>query len=123
MDVGLGDALRVDLSLAGTTWTQTVTDEKTGNAVVYGINLKGQFQDWASWAIAPTGGGAVPPEGMIFTYSEPTFTDNVSSCQMSQRGPNGYCSAPVLAPDGLHCCYSQIIPRTKNVAATTPNLP
>jgi hypothetical protein len=123
MDVGVGDALRMDMNLAGTTWTQTITDDKTGKSVDYGIDLKGQFQDWATWAIELKGGGAVPPEDVIFTDSVLTFADKVSSCQMSQRGPNDYYSAPVLAPDGLHCCYSKIILRTRNVAATSPNEP
>src|SRR6185437_548303 len=45
MSVAVGDTLDLDFSLAGTIWTQTVTDAQTGQSVSYSIDMMNQAQN------------------------------------------------------------------------------
>ena len=118
MNVADGDALDIDMALTGTTWKQTIMDEATGKPVDFSIDLKGQSQDWATWAIElPVGGGNVAPsEGVVFKNNVLTFAKKASTCQPDQRGPNDTFTAPRASTDGLSCCISQIVLRAKGVA-------
>jgi hypothetical protein len=121
MNVQPGEMLDIDMALNGTSWKQTITDEQSTTSVDFSIDLKGQAQDWATFAIElPSGGGnVVPPEDVVFTNTVLTFASPATTCQPSQRGPNDYFSAPQASADGLRCCIAKITLRAKGVAATT----
>jgi hypothetical protein len=114
MDTEVGDLLQIDMSVKGTSWTQTITDLRTMKTVDFTIDLEGQLQNWATWAVeVPSGESIKPVEDTEFTQNVLTFTSPVASCQPSQAGDADYYSAPVLSPDGLHCCFDEIILRAK----------
>jgi len=54
MKVAIGDVLDIDMSLSGTVWKQTVTDENNGMSVSFDWDLLGQDQDWALFMIEDT---------------------------------------------------------------------
>jgi len=106
----VGDLLDMDMSLKGSQWVQTVTNQRTGKSVEFAIDLKGQVQNWATWAVeVPSGETISPVEDTVFTRSVLTFSKPVTSCQPSQAGSKDKFSAPVLSQDGLHCCYDEIV--------------
>lgn len=120
MNVAVTDALDIDMVLSGTSWKQVVTDEQTSKSVDFTIDLKGQSQDWATFAIEiPQGSAVMPAEDIVFTDNVLTFASPAASCQPDQRGPNDYFSAPQASADGLHCCIEKITLRARGVAATT----
>ena len=47
----LGDLLEMDISVEGTKWTQTIVNARTMESVDFTIDLKGQVQNWATWAV------------------------------------------------------------------------
>jgi len=108
----VADELFIDMSVKGTVWTQTITDNHTMKSVDLTTDLKGQVQNWATWAIeVPTGETIKPVDDVVFTGSVLTFSTPVTSCQPSQAGTVDYFSAPVLSTDGLHCCFDKVILR------------
>jgi hypothetical protein len=112
MPTEVGDLLEIDMSVKGTAWTQTITDLKSMKTVDLTIDLKGQVQNWATWAVeVPSGESIKPTEDVEFTDNVLTFEKPVTSCQPSQAGEADYFSAPVLSSDGLHCCYDKIVLR------------
>jgi hypothetical protein len=120
MSVQPAELLDIDMSLGGTSWKQTITDEQTSMAVDFSIDLKGQAQDWATFAIEiPQGESTLPPEDVIFTDTVLTFGSPATTCQPNQRGPNDYFSAPQASADGLRCCIAKITLRANGVPATT----
>jgi hypothetical protein len=117
MDTAIGDLLQIDMSVKGTAWTQTIFDVQTMKKVDYTIDLKGQEQNWATWAIeVPRGESIVPADEQVFTDNVLTFASPVTTCQPSQRGPMDYFSTPILSTDKLNCCYDKIILRAKGTA-------
>ncbi len=120
MNVNVGDALNIDMVLNGTSWKQIVTDVQSSKTVDFSIDLKGQSQNWATWAIEiPVGETVLPAEDVVYTQSVLTFASPVTSCQPSQHGPTDYFAAPELSTDGLHCCYPKVVLRARGVPATT----
>ena len=112
MDTQVGDPLFIDMSLKDSKWTQTIVNMRTMKAVDLTSDLKGQVQNWATWAVeVPSGESIKPVEDTIFTQNVLSFTNPVTTCQPNQAGGSDYYSAPVLSPDGLHCCYDKIILR------------
>jgi hypothetical protein len=108
----VGDSLQIDMSVKGTAWTQAILDLTTMKSVDFTIDLKGQEQNWATWAIeVPAGETIMFTDQVVYTDSVLTFKSPVTSCQPSQRGPSDSFTAPVLSPDGLNCCYDKIILR------------
>lgn len=108
----VGDVLDVEISLKDGKWTQTIVNTATMKTVDFTIDLKGQLQNWATWAVeVPDGESIVPAADTIFTQSVLTFSAPVKTCQPSQAGAQDSFSAPVLSTDGLHCCYDKIILR------------
>jgi hypothetical protein len=107
----LGDQLVIEFSVQGTDWKQTVFNPRTMETVDLTIDLKGQVQNWATWAVEQPGGSVEPSDDTIYTQSVLTFSKPVKTCQPNQAGDQDYFSAPVLSPDGLHCCYEEIILR------------
>jgi hypothetical protein len=106
----VGELLQIDMSVKGTAWTQTILDLSTMKSVDFTIDLKGQEQNWATWAIeVPAGETIMYTDEVVYTDSVLTFKSPVTSCQPSQRGPSDTFTAPVLSKDGLNCCYDKIV--------------
>lgn len=103
-----GERLDVDFNLSGTAWTQTITNRTTMKKVDFTIDLKGQDQNWAIWDIE-TPAASRPAEDTIFEKSVVTMAQPVTSCQPTIAAKVDYFSAPVLSPDGLHCCFDTVI--------------
>jgi hypothetical protein len=103
-----GERLLTELSLHGTAWTQTITNLGNLKKVDFTFDLKGQDQNMAIWDIE-TPASSRPAEDTIFEKSVVTMAEPVTSCQPSIGAKVDYFSAPVLSPDGLHCCFDQII--------------
>mgnify|MGYP003444700355 FL=1 len=117
MDTQVGDQLFIDMSLKADKWTQTITNMRTMKAVDLTSDLKGQVQNWATWAVeVPSGESIKPVEDTLFTQNVLTFSAPVTTCQPSQAGGSDYWSAPILSPDGLHCCFEKIILRADRSA-------
>ena len=103
-----GERLDIDFNLNGTSWTQTVVNLTNMKKIDFTIDLKGQDQNWAIWDIeTPT--SSRPAEDTIFEKSVVTMAMPVTSCQPSIGAKVDYFSAPVLSPDGLHCCFDQVV--------------
>jgi hypothetical protein len=112
MTTEVGDLLEIEIFGKGNDWTQSVLDLRTMQKVDFTIDLKGQVQNWATWAVeVPSGETIKPADDTVFTQNVLTFQMPVTSCQPSQAGSADYFSAPVLSSDGLHCCYDKIILR------------
>ncbi len=123
IDVAVGDALDIAMTLSGTVWTQVVTDRVTGKSVQFPMDLKGQGQNWATLAIEEPSNLA-PASDVVFTGTRLQFaSSSPSSCQPSQHGPTDYFATPYVSPDGKSCCVSRVILREKGVAATAMNGP
>jgi hypothetical protein len=108
MDVAVGDRLYIDFTSKGNDWTQTVVNLNNMKKVDFTIDLKGQDQNWAIWDIE-TPGSSRPAEDTYFEKSVLTFTSPVTSCQPTSAPEVDYFSAPILSPDGLHCCFEKMI--------------
>jgi hypothetical protein len=78
------------------------------------FDLKGQDQNLAIWDIE-TPASSRPAEDTYFEKSVLTFTSPVTSCQPSSAAEVDYFSAPILSPDGLHCCFEKIILKAQRI--------
>jgi hypothetical protein len=103
-----GERLDLGFTLNGTAWTQTITNLTSMKKVDFTFDLKGQDQNMAIWDIE-TPASSRPAEDTIFEKSVVTMAEPVTSCQPSIAAKVDYFSAPVLSPDGLHCCFEQVI--------------
>jgi hypothetical protein len=103
-----GERLLTEFSLKGTAWTQTITNLGNMKKVDFTFDLKGQDQNMAIWDIE-TPASSRPAEDTVFEKSVVTMAEPVTSCQPSIAAKVDYFSAPVLSPDGLHCCFEQVI--------------
>jgi hypothetical protein len=119
MNVAIGDKLLIDMSLNGTIWKQTVTDQANGTKVDFDEDLKGQPQRWALFEIEmPT--STKPAADVVFTDTLIVLEKpEPEACQPTARGSNDYYSAPVSSKDGLRCCVSRLVLRAQGVPATT----
>jgi hypothetical protein len=120
MKVAVGDILNIDMNLAGTVWTQTVTCESTGKSVDFSIDMLGQDQNMALFIIEDT--YVSPSEELVFTSSILTFTSAApSACAITWHGTNDYVATPRPLRNGLECCIPRMVLRAKGVAATASN--
>lgn len=114
MSVAVGDTLDLDFSLAGTIWTQTVTDAQTGQSVSYSIDMMNQAQNLAYFVIEEY--SSAPVSEVIFTATTITFASADSSdCKLAMRGQTDYVSVPVPASDGRSCAIQEIILRAQGI--------
>jgi hypothetical protein len=114
MSVDVGDKLNIDMALAGTIWTQTVTDTETGQSVAYSIDMMDQAQTLAYFVIEEY--SAAPVSDVIFTDNTITFgSADAADCKLTMRGQTDYVSVPVPSGDGLSCAIAEIILRAKGV--------
>jgi hypothetical protein len=94
MDVAVGDQLDISMTLAGTVWTQTITDRQSSKSVHFDMDLKDQGQNWATLAIEEPD-QLKPASDVVFTSTQLTFAaSSQASCQPSQHGPNDYFATP-----------------------------
>jgi hypothetical protein len=108
----LGDLLEIDMFLKDNKWVQTIKNVRMDKTVDFTIDLEGQVQNEAMWLIeVPDGSSIRPVDDTIWTQNVLTFSDPVTSCQPRAVGAADYFSAPILSPDGLHCCWDKIIMR------------
>jgi hypothetical protein len=119
MKVAIGDQLLIDMSLKGTNWNQTVTDQANGKAVDFDIDMENQPQRWALFEIeSPT--STRPASDIVFTNTVMEFAKpEPKACQPSSRGTTDYFSTPIASSDGLRCCVARLVLRAQGVAATT----
>jgi hypothetical protein len=114
MSVAVGDALLIDMVLAGTEWTQTVTDEQSGESVSYTIDMRDQAQNYAYFVIEEY--SSAPVSEVIFTDTTLTFgTADAGDCKLAARGQTDYVSVPVASSDGLTCLIAEIILRAQGI--------
>ena len=114
MSVAVGDKLDMDISLSGTIWTQTVTDERTSMSVAYSIDMMNQAQNLAYFVIEEY--SSAPVSEVIFTDTIITFgSADAADCKLSMRGQNDYVSVPVASSDGLTCTIQEIILRAQGI--------
>lgn len=110
----VGDLLEIDMFLKDEKWVTTINNVQMNKMVDYTIDLRGQVQNEVMWLIeVPDGSSIRPVDDTIWTQNVLTFAEPVSSCQPDRIGSNDYFSAPVLSPDGLHCCWDKIILRAE----------
>lgn len=123
MKVEVGDKLDIDMTLNGTTWTQTVTNQRNGESVDYSNDLKGQKQQWLLHQIeTPT--ATQPVDDVIFTdVVAKLSTSQPKACFPNAKGEDDYFSPPRASADGETCCIAKIILRASGVAATSPDTP
>jgi hypothetical protein len=123
MDVDVDDRLVIDMSRAGTVWTQSVLDAKTGKSVKFDIDMAGQAQNWAIFDIElPT--STKPAGDLVFANTVITMAaSSPMSCQPDSRGSTDYFTAPRASADGTICCIDRIVLRASGVTMTTPNGP
>lgn len=114
MSVGVGDALNIDMALAGTTWTQTVTDAQTGQSVSYAIDMMNQAQNLAYFVIEEY--SSAPVSEVVFTDTTITFgAPDAADCKLAMRGQNDFVSVPVASSDGRSCAIPAIILRAQGI--------
>jgi hypothetical protein len=114
MSVDVGDTLTIHMALAGTDWTQTVTDEQTAEEVTYTIDMRGQAQNIAYFVIEEY--SSTPVSEVIFTDTTITFgSADAADCKLTMRGKTDYVSVPVPSTDGLTCSIADIILRAEGI--------
>ncbi len=114
MAVEVGDTLNIDMALAGTIWTQTVTDAQTGQSVAYSIDMMNQSQNLAYFVIEEY--SSAPVSEVIFTDNTIMFgSADGADCKLTMRGENDYVSVPVPSSDGRSCAIQEIILRAEGI--------
>jgi len=114
MSVDVGDALLIDMTLDGTVWTQTVTDQQTEEQVSYSLDMRGQAQNLAYFVIEEY--SSTPVSEVIFTDTVLTFdAADAADCKLTARGQTDYVSVPVPSSDGLTCSIAEIILRAEGI--------
>ena len=110
LTTALGDWLEIDMFVKDAKSVQTIKNVQMNKTVDFTIDLKGQVQNEAMWLIeVPSGSTVRPAEDTIWLQNVLTFSQPVTSCQPRSKGSADYFSAPILSPDGLHCCWDKII--------------
>lgn len=114
MSVAVNDVLNLDMALAGTIWTQTVTDAQTGQSVAYSLDMKSQSQNLAYFVIEEY--SSAPVSEVVFNDITITFGGpDAADCKLAMRGQNDYVSVPVPSSDGRSCTIQEIILRAQGV--------
>jgi hypothetical protein len=123
MKVEVGDKLDIDMTLNGTKWTQTVTNQRNGESVDFTNDLQGQKQQWLLHQIeVPT--STKPIDDVIFTsISAKLSASQPKACFPNAKGTNDYFSPPRASADGQTCCIAKIILRASGAKASSPDAP
>ncbi|MGB6874517.1 MAG: hypothetical protein WBD87_00650, partial [Candidatus Acidiferrales bacterium] len=108
MLVNPGDVLLINLSLdaASGVWTQTVTDANTIQSVAFSIDMQGQRQNWAYWAMEFWYGAAINTP-VTFTNTTITFQspDTAGWCSSSQGANSAYIYTPPAPQNSATQCF------------------
>ncbi|HEX4338414.1 MAG TPA: hypothetical protein VH062_21055 [Polyangiaceae bacterium] len=105
--VGAGEALHVVLERGGTTWSERVTDQQSGRSSIFAVDLGGQPQRRALFAIEQRD-GATP---LVASFGETRITflgPEPVACQPAARGERDVFSVPRSSRDGRTCCIDRI---------------
>jgi hypothetical protein len=110
MNVNPGDKLEIKMSVSSTgVWTQTIKNVSNGKQVSYGINMQGQGQNRAEFAIERYSGASIN-QTVEFSNTSITYANRpTAACQLSQRGASDSVLGARLSVDGKTCCYSRIL--------------
>jgi uncharacterized protein (TIGR03437 family) len=112
MLVAPGDVLLLDMELDANSglWTQTVTDSNTKQSVTFSMNMEGQGQNWAYFAIEEWYGATISSP-VIFSNTTITFQSvDTGSCSVAQGQNNAYImTPPTLQTSGLQCFIGSIV--------------
>jgi uncharacterized protein (TIGR03437 family) len=112
MLVAPGDMLLLDMQLDANSgvWTQTVTDSNTKQSVTFTMNMEGQGQNWAYFAIEEWYGATISSP-VIFSNTTITFQSvDTGSCSVAQGENNAYImTPPTLQTSGLQCFIGSIV--------------
>ena len=108
MLVNPGDVLLLNLSLdAGSgIWTETVTDANTVQSVAFSIDMQGQGQNWAYWAMEFWYGATINTP-VTFTNTTITFQspDTANWCSASQGANSAYIYTPPTPQNSSTQCF------------------
>jgi hypothetical protein len=114
IDVAVGDALRISMSLTGTIWNQRVVDDQSGAIATFDLDLRGQAQDRAIFAIESS--GAMLVSDAVFTSTVLTFeASEPSGCRPRVRGETDSYSAIEVSANGKRCCVPEIVLRATSM--------
>jgi len=114
MSVAVGDLLAIDMVLAGTVWTQTITDSRTGQSVAYSIDMMNQAQNLAYFVIEEY--SSAPVSTVVFDDTTITYDKaDAADCKLTMRGQSDYVSAPVASSDGKTCTIAKMILRAQGI--------
>ncbi len=108
MLVSPGDQLLVNISLDSTTevWTETVTDSASHQSVSFTMNLQGQGQNWAYFAMEAWYGEKISTP-VTFLNTTLTFqsADTAGWCSNSQGADNTYIMTPPTPQNSASQCF------------------
>jgi hypothetical protein len=114
MPVNVGDTLNIEMSLSGTTWTQTITDVQTAQSVNFAIDMQGQAQNIAYFQIE--GYSQNPVSDVEFTNTTITFAKSQPGCRVHYYGypkqmldRNDGITSPVISNGDLSCLIDRLV--------------
>lgn len=115
--------LDIEIHMDGAKWVQNVVVRDTLEESEFSMDLKGQAQGRAFFAIElPTSNK--PTEDIVFTHTVLSMDrSEPDACQPILRGTNDFASKPRVSSDGKHCCIDRIVLRAAQVMATTMDPP
>jgi hypothetical protein len=119
LTVQKGDELALEFALRATAWVQTITSLDSMKSSDFSIDLKGQHQGRAFFAIELTGSNK-PTEDIIFTHTVLSLAEpSPNACEPVLKGTRDYASKARVSADGKHCCIDRIVLRAAGVMAST----
>lgn len=107
MPVNVGDTLSISMTLTGTVWLQNVLDVQTGKSVNFSIDMQGQSQNYALFAIE--GYGQSPVSNVVFGATTITLAQpDTSACATSVQDQGDTITGARVSADGLSCIIDGI---------------
>jgi hypothetical protein len=111
--------LDIEIRLDGTTWTEQVVNRDTLERSDFSLDLKGQTQGRAIFAIDLQTSNK-PNEDVVFTNTVLSMDSaDPDACQPVLLGTSDFASQPRVSSDGKFCCIDRIVLRAPGVTATT----
>jgi hypothetical protein len=117
MAVNPGDVLLLNMFLntASTVWTETVTDVNLDQSVTFNMDLQGQGQNWAYFAIEEWYDAVITTP---FTFSNTALTLQVpnatAACNSTQSATNAYILSPPVPQNNNSQCFIRSIVVTQH---------
>lgn len=117
MPVKPDDILRIDMSLSGTRWTQTVRNARNGRSVGFTIDMRGQAQGYAYFDIELGRKGGPHVADVVFRGTTLTFANaDARACRVLQQGRDDVVSKPIPKRKGRACYIEWIVLKSKTPA-------